>query len=740
MKNNKGFTLVELLAVIVIVGLVVGITAYISINAINSAKEKSYQVTINNIEKNAGNYLLENSDKLSFIAIGDDSGNEYQCVTIKELVELGYLKSDVVNSPVAKDVNVGLNNYVYLERNINTKSITKAEYDYTNTLNSTCILAVNAIGTIQFISNPGSNVWSQKKNITAYYKVKNITANEVDNLKYTYRFEDEEGNAISINNACLNGCSDNNAIKGFEVTTGNIYIHAYIKDGENIAADATYKIDKIDNTKPQISMIDYEKVETTGEIKITFRVEDEGSGINYDKNGVTFTKDVLTVKKDTTVINSNSLTLTLKENNSNMAIYELTINDSSINGTVSISVPNDKIYDNALNSNESETFNININSTGKVNIKYDMNGGTWGTHGDAYSNNGSIITKNELEVFHTVEYGKTLGTSGLYNWNNSNHINLVKTGSTVIEGKEWCTNPDGSGNCYNQDTVYPASRFCDASNGDCTVVLYANWASKPIIIYYHQNDGTISGYCRAGSGSKLPCKSRGGWAAVCEKDSCSDASDLTYAYQLCTYGSTCDLLDYNNTNFLNITRTGYTAVSKKEWCTKKDGTGACFDHDPSTDYTYADLVGSVTKEQDNHYELSLYVNWKETTCIIKFTDDRFKYKVNDVQYNANTNISVPCNTRVTVEALVQDCSTRFDWWLGNPIDGDKSNPKKFTITSNVTLAISDWNGCGGTGGGSSICGACNVNADCRSGTCTGTCSNANGSYRCCILSDNSMCN
>ena len=65
-KNNKGFTLIELLAVIAILSIVVTMTMYIALNVVGKAKVKSYQVTISNIEKEAGNYLLENNDRLLF--------------------------------------------------------------------------------------------------------------------------------------------------------------------------------------------------------------------------------------------------------------------------------------------------------------------------------------------------------------------------------------------------------------------------------------------------------------------------------------------------------------------------------------------------------------------------------------------------------------------------------------------------------------------------------------------------
>ena len=89
-KNNKGFTLIELLATIAILAIVVSITLYVSLSAIEKSREKSYKVTINNIEKEAANYLLENSDRLFFISDTKDLSAEYQCITVQNLIDMGY--------------------------------------------------------------------------------------------------------------------------------------------------------------------------------------------------------------------------------------------------------------------------------------------------------------------------------------------------------------------------------------------------------------------------------------------------------------------------------------------------------------------------------------------------------------------------------------------------------------------------------------------------------------------------
>ena len=59
MKNNKGFTLVELLAVIVILAILALIVVPIVFNLIETAKKGSFKQTLFNIEKAAESYRVE---------------------------------------------------------------------------------------------------------------------------------------------------------------------------------------------------------------------------------------------------------------------------------------------------------------------------------------------------------------------------------------------------------------------------------------------------------------------------------------------------------------------------------------------------------------------------------------------------------------------------------------------------------------------------------------------------------
>ena len=59
LKNTKGFTLVELIATIVLLSLVMGIGAFSITQIIKSAKEKDYKLLIENINNAAELYYQE---------------------------------------------------------------------------------------------------------------------------------------------------------------------------------------------------------------------------------------------------------------------------------------------------------------------------------------------------------------------------------------------------------------------------------------------------------------------------------------------------------------------------------------------------------------------------------------------------------------------------------------------------------------------------------------------------------
>ena len=120
-------------------------------------------------------------------------------------------------------------------------------------------------------------------------------------------------------------------------------------------------------------------------------------------------------------------------------------------------------------------------TTNKVRIRFDMNGGSLASsHGSNVSTVGSYITIDKSNIVHEIQYGKSIGTDGLKNYDNSGHVNITKTGHIAKSGAEWKT----SSKTYNQTSNYAASDFCNASNGDCYVTLYVNWTPRTYTITY----------------------------------------------------------------------------------------------------------------------------------------------------------------------------------------------------------------------------------------------------------------
>lgn len=132
----------------------------------------------------------------------------------------------------------------------------------------------------------------------------------------------------------------------------------------------------------------------------------------------------------------------------------------------------------------------------RVNIKLNVNHGRVTektSKGGTYTTDSSgIISRNGKNIFHTINYGEKMNSSGLANYNNKDYLYITKNGSIVTKNKEWiclsgCTT---SGKVYSQYEAYSSDDFCDAKEKSCTVVLGVNWKNENYTLTYDNNGGS----------------------------------------------------------------------------------------------------------------------------------------------------------------------------------------------------------------------------------------------------------
>lgn len=96
MTKNKGFTLVEILTVVVLLGLLAIITFPNVDRYIDEAKEKAYENQVNNIILGAKNWATENK-----LLLPQEEGEEYR-ITLETLINEGYLELEITNPKTKK--------------------------------------------------------------------------------------------------------------------------------------------------------------------------------------------------------------------------------------------------------------------------------------------------------------------------------------------------------------------------------------------------------------------------------------------------------------------------------------------------------------------------------------------------------------------------------------------------------------------------------------------------------------
>ncbi len=94
---NKGFTLIELICVITILGLIALIAVPTINTMIQNSKEEAYEEQITTIEDAARTYMTNNS-----LELPSKSTDEVVCLSISDMQKAGLLSKEDIENPLYK--------------------------------------------------------------------------------------------------------------------------------------------------------------------------------------------------------------------------------------------------------------------------------------------------------------------------------------------------------------------------------------------------------------------------------------------------------------------------------------------------------------------------------------------------------------------------------------------------------------------------------------------------------------
>lgn len=677
--SNKGFTLIELLATILIIGLVLGVTTYGIIISVNKVKEKSTILSLASIKEAARTYSSElGEDSWKNISDYEDT---YFCVTIEELINKGLLNKNA-NSVENGGKKV---DYVVVIKNKTTKVIKKEE-----------ILTEDNEGNLAYNICTGN---IKNEVITSKTKIDNTTSYtdsvEINFTDAVFESEIKERyceygkSSANMNN---NGTITDNTCTLEELTQGTTYYTRVCEksERESVSCSDTVTVTTkniiapniaIDTNKNNSVKINYDNSNIKGNSYYYFKSTIDGtSSINVstcslNNNKYTCNNDsVNNITKDTwyrttskeisiTYSTPGNITITAetrdKSNNSNSSTKEFSLykttfnrgNADTIGGqtnnielmclankgkTCSITSPSIEkegyqvVGWNTSSSATTSSWNVNtlksINSTkvyypilkqATYTITYDNNGGSGCTTKTVVSNSqiGSLCTPSRTGYTFIGWYNSDYKDNPL-NYYADTYSDLYNAFGYDAD------------KLYNHYLTYGINEgrrisqyiSTDVYNYSSNKTIYAGWKRNIVTIKFSVNGGTLE------SSSPYSVDSNG----IVTKN----GEDLHKMYYNDTIIST-GLPNYNNSSYLNISKTGYIGVSGAEWiCLSGNCKSSTYNQDTNT-YT----ASSFCDASSSDCTITLGVNWEKNDVI---NDYRCNVSSNSEMYYITTCNDTTC--------------------------------------------------------------------------------------------------
>lgn len=145
-KTKKGFTLVELLAVIVVITLISGVGIITYLKTINNSKSKATLLAINNIKEAAYLYSKEGTDEIEWVNSYGKDGKEsgkYACVSVQQLINKGYFKDNFFDKEIYKNSKIDKNTFIEVSMGTNNDNLKVVVNEKNDTENKCIGSAIN---------------------------------------------------------------------------------------------------------------------------------------------------------------------------------------------------------------------------------------------------------------------------------------------------------------------------------------------------------------------------------------------------------------------------------------------------------------------------------------------------------------------------------------------------------------------------------------------------------------------
>ena len=538
--NKKGYTLIELLAVILIIGLILVLSTYGIIKAVKSSKEKVTTLSEKSIKEAAETYATEKNDDSNYWLDITDKENKYFCTTIEELMNKGLLDKKAESTKFKKS------DFVLVKKNKVTNVNSKAEI-LTNDNNNDDYKVCSG------------NIVNEK--VTEYPKLDSGTS-YTDEIEVPFTDANTNSNSTMTDKVCMYGDSTAN-IKEIGVIEGNTcklqglkqnekyYLRVCMKTSResylcsNTESRSTLQVKKPTYTLSSNTLtIKYNNANINGEAKYYFKSTIKGTS-NINVKRCTLSNNIFTCDGNTTTIekytwyqsSSNQINISYtttgkanvtartidKSNNYSESTKDFTINKYTI---TFIKEPADKIGGGTINITKScyaisgqscsitspdiekkgyaiIGWNANKNATTSIwNINTSKSISSSATYypilkANIYTitlNNQGATSSGTKKVYYQYNTTKTInGTTCFYYTNSSlttclsGGYNINKPSKTGYSFKGYYTSTNGSGTNYvNSSGTFINNAY--KTIGDKT--LYANWQANTYTITYNANGGS----------------------------------------------------------------------------------------------------------------------------------------------------------------------------------------------------------------------------------------------------------